>query len=67
MIICGCYIIDFLFKVVVIKGCNYIGVGLVVWFYGLEGESDGELCCLWGVCCDKDGNIIVVDCSNNCI
>lgn len=67
VIICGWYINDFFFRVIVIKGWNYVGIGLVVCFFGFEGEVDGEFCCLWGVCCDKDGNIIVVDWSNNCI
>lgn len=33
--------------------------------FGNEGEGDGELCRPWGVCCDKTGNIIVADRSNN--
>lgn len=33
--------------------------------FGAEGEGDGELCRPWGVCCDRNGNIIVADRSNN--
>lgn len=33
--------------------------------FGTEGENDGELCRPWGICCDKNGNIIVADRSNN--
>lgn len=61
----GRHISDSPFKVTVIKGRNYAGVGPVVRFFGSEGESDGELCRPWGVCCDRDGNIIVADRSNN--
>ncbi|KAF5302014.1 hypothetical protein FQA39_LY10484 [Lamprigera yunnana] len=32
---------------------------------GSEGEGDGQLCRPWGVCCDRNGNIIVADRSNN--
>ena len=61
----GRHINDSPFKVAVIKGRNYSGVGPVARFFGSEGEADGELCRPWGVCCDKDGNIIVADRSNN--
>lgn len=33
--------------------------------FGTEGENDGQLCRPWGVCCDRNGNIIVADRSNN--
>lgn len=33
--------------------------------FGTEGEGDGQLCRPWGVCCDRLGNIIVADRSNN--
>lgn len=32
---------------------------------GSEGENEGQLCRPWGVCCDRHGNIIVADRSNN--
>ncbi|KAK4885456.1 hypothetical protein RN001_001727 [Aquatica leii] len=32
---------------------------------GSEGEGDGQLCRPWGVCCDRNGNIVVADRSNN--
>lgn len=33
--------------------------------FGTEGEGDGQLCRPWGVCCDKNGQIIIADRSNN--
>lgn len=33
--------------------------------FGIEGEEEGFLCRPWGVCCDKNGNILVADRSNN--
>lgn len=45
-------------------GFNPMGFKPVsVW--GSEGDNEGELCRPWGVCCDKDGHIIVADRSNN--
>lgn len=32
---------------------------------GTEGEANGQFCRPWGVCCDRVGNIIVADRSNN--
>lgn len=61
----GQHIQDSPFRVVVKKGRNYAGIGPVYRSFGSEGESDGQLCRPWGVCCDKDGNIIVADRSNN--
>jgi len=53
------------FKVNVRQGRNYSGVGQCCLQFGSEGENDGQLCRPWGVCTDKDGNIIVADRSNN--
>lgn len=39
--------------------------GIVSLVFGSEGENDGQLCRPWGVCCDRLGNIIVADRSNN--
>lgn len=58
-------IMDSPFKVNVRQGRNYSGVGQCCLQFGSEGESDGQLCRPWGVCTDKDGNIIVADRSNN--
>lgn len=33
--------------------------------FGTEGDADGQLCRPWGVCCDRNGQIIVADRSNN--
>ena len=60
----GQHIQDSPFRVVVKKGRNYAGIKPVLAF-GSEGEADGQLCRPWGVSCDKDGNIIVADRSNN--
>lgn len=61
----GEHIQDSPFGVVVKKGRNYASIGSVMCSFGSEGEADGQLCRPWGVCCDKDGNIIVADRSNN--
>ncbi|XP_067002397.1 E3 ubiquitin-protein ligase TRIM71 [Anabrus simplex] len=53
------------FPVNVRSGRNYSNIGQVITAFGGEGEGDGQLCRPWGVCCDKDGNIIVADRSNN--
>ena len=31
----------------------------------MEGEKDGELCRPWGVCCSREGYILVANRSNN--
>ena len=61
----GEHIHDSPFLVVVRKGRNYCNIGTEVCSFGSEGEADGQLCRPWGVCCDRDGNIIVADRSNN--
>ncbi|XP_031356580.1 E3 ubiquitin-protein ligase TRIM71 isoform X2 [Photinus pyralis] len=55
------------------RGCAVLGVSRVIArestaspiIIGSEGEGDGQLCRPWGVCCDRNGNIIVADRSNN--
>lgn len=44
---------------------NNIKIGTVTLSFGKEGDGDGELCRPWGVCCSREGNIIVADRSNN--
>lgn len=61
----GQHILDSPFRVEIKKGRNYTGIGPVLLSFGSEGESGGQLCRPWGVCCDKNGNIIVADRSNN--
>ena len=53
------------FSVVVRSGRDYISIGTPMLTLGKEGELEGELCRPWGVACDKDGNIIIADRSNN--
>ncbi|XP_076068643.1 E3 ubiquitin-protein ligase TRIM71-like isoform X2 [Oratosquilla oratoria] len=53
------------FTVQVKSGRNYSNIGQTLMTIGNEGESEGQLCRPWGVCCDKDGYIIVADRSNN--
>lgn len=53
------------FTVQVKSGRSYANVGPVLLTIGGEGEGDGQLCRPWGVCCDKDGYIIIADRSNN--
>ncbi|XP_065064507.1 E3 ubiquitin-protein ligase TRIM71-like [Rhopilema esculentum] len=58
-------IMDSPFRVNVRQGRNYSGIGQCCLQFGHEGENDGHLCRPWGVCTDRDGNIIVADRSNN--
>ncbi|XP_063223040.1 E3 ubiquitin-protein ligase TRIM71-like [Bacillus rossius redtenbacheri] len=44
---------------------DYANVGKPVLVFGEEGEEDGQLLRPWGVCCDRSGNIVVADRSNN--
>lgn len=44
---------------------NYTEAGPVKLTFGREGDAEGELCRPWGVCCDRNNNIIVADRSNN--
>ncbi|XP_037803838.1 E3 ubiquitin-protein ligase TRIM71-like [Penaeus monodon] len=53
------------FTVQVKSGRSYSSVGPVLLTLGGEGEGEGQLCRPWGVCCDKDGYIIIADRSNN--
>ena len=53
------------FVVMARSGRDYATVGLPMLAFGKEGESEGDLCRPWGVACDKDGNIIIADRSNN--
>ncbi|KAK2723589.1 E3 ubiquitin-protein ligase TRIM71-like [Artemia franciscana] len=53
------------FSVVVRSGRNYTTVSDPSIVFGSEGTQDGQLCRPWGVCCDKDGYIIIADRSNN--
>ncbi|XP_046482111.1 E3 ubiquitin-protein ligase TRIM71 [Neodiprion pinetum] len=46
------------------RSLNCMGLKTVA-IWGSEGNKDGELCRPWGVCCDKNGYIIVADRSNN--
>lgn len=53
------------FTVTVRHARNYCALGLMLFSFGSEGVNDGKLCRPWGICCDKDGHIIVADRSNN--
>lgn len=44
---------------------NYADAGRPKIVFGKEGSSDGDLCRPWGVCCSREGNIIVADRSNH--
>lgn len=46
-------------------GRNNMHPGPPLLTFGEEGDGDGQLCRPWGVCCSKEGNIIVADRSNN--
>ncbi|XP_046361249.2 E3 ubiquitin-protein ligase TRIM71-like [Haliotis rufescens] len=53
------------FTVNVRSGRNYAAIGRGIFQFGGEGDGDGKLCRPWGVCCDRDGYVIVADRSNN--
>ncbi|XP_064641734.1 E3 ubiquitin-protein ligase TRIM71-like [Lineus longissimus] len=64
----GKHVCDSPFTVTVRSGRDYTKLattGLPEFVFGGEGELEGRLCRPWGVCCDKDGNIIIADRSNN--
>jgi len=47
------------------SGRDYSTIGVPVRVFGREGSGDGEMCRPWGVCCTKEGWIVVADRSNN--
>jgi len=53
------------FRVRVRTGRNYNNIGTPVFTFGIEGEKEGELCRPWGVCCSREGYILVANRSNN--
>ena len=54
------------FKVNVRSGRNYFIEGdKMIYEFGGEGEKDGQLCRPWGVCCSREGYILVANRSNN--
>ncbi|GLH08280.1 Protein wech, partial [Gryllus bimaculatus] len=53
------------FKIKVRTCRNYTNLGKPLLCFGSEGEGDGMLCRPWGVCCNKEGQLIVADRSNN--
>ncbi|KAK6184738.1 hypothetical protein SNE40_007143 [Patella caerulea] len=61
----GKHIRDSPFTVTIRNGRNYAMVGQLIHQFSSEGDGDGQLCRPWGVCCDRDGNIIIADRSNN--
>lgn len=58
-------VMDSPFSLTVKCGRNYSSIGQPIFQFGSEGEDGGQLCRPWGVCCDKEGNVIVADRSNN--
>ena len=53
------------YKVKVRVGRNYSHIQEPLRVFGGEGESEGQLCRPWGVCCSKNGLILVANRSNN--
>lgn len=53
------------FSLNVRSGRNYGTIGELLLTFSSEGSKDGQLCRPWGICCDKDGYIVVADRSNN--
>lgn len=61
----GQHIKDSPFHVHAKTGRNYQIIGVPISCFGSEGEGDGQLCRPWGVCCTKEGHVVVADRSNN--
>ena len=40
-------------------------IGKQIFEFGGEGSDDGKLCRPWGVCCSREGFILVANRSNN--
>ena len=60
------HIKDSPFKVSVRSGRNYYTESdKMIREFGGEGEKDGQLCRPWGVCCSREGYILVANRSNN--
>lgn len=53
------------YKIQVRSGRNYINIGKQLFEFGGEGEGEGQLCRPWGVCCSREGYILVANRSNN--
>jgi len=53
------------FRVNVRMGRNYKSITDPVALFGSEGETEGQLCRPWGICCTKNGLILVANRSNN--
>ncbi len=54
------------FTIHVRKGRDYGLIGTKPQYsFCTEGTGDGQLCRPWGITCDKDGRILIVDRSNN--
>ncbi|XP_069113293.1 E3 ubiquitin-protein ligase TRIM71-like [Argopecten irradians] len=61
----GKHIAESPFTVNIRSGRNYATIGPMLFEFGGEGEVEGKLCRPWGVCCDRDGNVVIADRSNN--
>ncbi|KAK3855992.1 hypothetical protein Pcinc_037644 [Petrolisthes cinctipes] len=53
------------YTIMVRNGRCYQTLGTNLLTIGCEGEAEGQLCRPWGVCTDKEGNVLVADRSNN--
>ena len=53
------------FRVTARSGRNYRTIGKQLFEFGGEGSDDGKLCRPWGVCCSREGFILVANRSNN--
>ena len=43
------------------KGRSYSNIGTPIFTFGSEGENEGQLCRPWGVCCSREGFILVAN------
>lgn len=53
------------FRMVVRSGRNYQNIGMPLFTFGIEGKNDGELCRPWGICCSREGLLLVANRSND--
>jgi len=53
------------FMCMIRAGRDYNTIGEPMAVFGREGSAEGEFCRPWGVCCTKDGRIVIADRSNN--
>ena len=56
-----CHIHGSPFKVHARSGRQYQRIETPIRVFGMEGDQDGQLCRPWGICCSRDGMILVAN------